>query len=486
MRILALAAAVLLVDGTKVQMDWGAALRTDATAMHDAIALNHPGPVNPADPGFSARNDAELERALARARAAKTFADYFYAMQQYAASFNDGHLSYGVWRSTPDVVQRWPGFLTRYDASGHQTVVVSEPWSGVPVGAQLLSCDGRSADKVARDRLGSRVGRWGLASQRELFGAMTFLDVGDPYVGIIQRCRFDEGGNILDVSLKWEAPKRDLHRYLIPAPINRDVTRRVLPDGTQWFHIPSFNGDPDSTVGKQLREIVAYIRDHAHQVRTAPAVVFDLRGNGGGSSDWSYQIADQLWGRGALARHPEPPMTISWRASQDNLAAIKTSLAARSKNGNLSADASAWYKETIAGLGKALSAGDPLWVIKPVAAGPAPRAKAAPSYRIKGPVYVLTDSACMSACLDAVDLWTRLGAITVGRETSADTLYMEVRQVPLPAGLGAFSLPMKVYSGRSRGSNQPVLPRHRFSGDMADTRALENWIAMLPEPKRHR
>jgi len=231
MRILALAAAALLVDGTKVQMDWGAALRTDATAMHDAIAVNHPGPVNPADPGFSARNDAQLERALRRARTAKSFADYFYAMQQYSASFNDGHLSYGVWRSTPDVVQRWPGFLTRYDAGGHQTVVISEPWSGVPLGARLLSCDGRSADEVARDRVGSRVGRWALASQRELFGAMTFLDVGDPYVGTIQRCRFDEGGDILEVTLKWQAPKQDLYRYVFLPPINREVTHACCQTG---------------------------------------------------------------------------------------------------------------------------------------------------------------------------------------------------------------------------------------------------------------
>ncbi|WP_255431399.1 hypothetical protein [Brevundimonas sp. M20] len=31
----------------------------------------------------------------------------------------------------------------------------------------------------------------------------------------------------------------------------------------------------------------------------------------------------------------------------------------------------------------------------------------------QGRVFVLTDETCMSACLDAVDLWTRFGAVPV-------------------------------------------------------------------------
>lgn len=172
-------------------------------------------------------------------------------------------------------------------------------------------------------------------------------------------------------------------------------------------------------------------------------------------------------------------MTVTWRASADNLAAVRESFAERSKGGNLSAQARDWYQFTIAGLERALSAREPLWVIKPETA--TPTRSPAPANRLGGPVYIVTDPRCMSACLDAVDLWTRLGAIPIGRETGADTLYMEVRQVRLPAGLGSVSIPMKVYSGRERGGNEPVVPRHRFAGNMADTYALQSWIATLPE-----
>src|SRR3546814_427539 len=106
--------------------------------------------------------------------------------------------------------------------------------------------------------------------------------------------------------------------------------------------------------------------------------------------------------------------------------------------------------------------------------------EALPYHPPKGAVFSLTDGISMSACLDAVDLWTRFGATPIGRETGADTIYMEMRSVDMPSGLGSMSLPMKYYIGRERGHNQPVVPVHRFEGDMSDTAALEGWIAQLP------
>ena len=177
-------------------------------------------------------------------------------------------------------------------------------------------------------------------------------------------------------------------------------------------------------------------------------------------------------------------MTVSWRASTGNLNAIRKSFVERSKGRHLSPETTAWYKATIAGLQEAIAQHKPLWVIRPQSTSNKDRPIGGTVQDVRAPIFVLTDAACMSACLDAVDLWKRLGAITIGRETSADTLYMEVRQIPLPAGVGAVSMPMKAYAGRSRGSNEPVVPRYRFNGDIANTAALERWIVTLPEYRR--
>jgi len=93
---------------------------------------------------------------------------------------------------------------------------------------------------------------------------------------------------------------------------------------------------------------------------------------------------------------------------------------------------------------------------------------------------MVTDSGCASACLDASDLFLALGAVHVGQETSADTMYMDIRQATLPSGHGTLHVAMKVYRGRKRGNNVPLVPRYPYQGDLADTGALEHWIARLP------
>jgi hypothetical protein len=256
---------------------------------------------------------------------------------------------------------------------------------------------------------------------------------------------------------------------------------RRQDDGSYWIRLPTFNGNPESDDGRALGALVSQIAEQADALRLAPAIVFDLRGNGGGSSDWSARIAKVLWGEGALWRAPEPPMTVVWRASEGNLQTLRDGLEERDASGNLSSDSRAWFQSSIAGLEAAIARGEDRWIIESNhEARPSSAVEALPYHPPQGTVLVMTDETCMSACLDAVDLWVRLGATPVGRETGADTVYMEVREVVVPSGLGGMSLPMKFYIGRERGHNQSVMPVHRFDGDMSDTSAVEAWAATLP------
>jgi hypothetical protein len=97
----------------------------------------------------------------------------------------------------------------------------------------------------------------------------------------------------------------------------------------------------------------------------------------------------------------------------------------------------------------------------------------------KARVFVLTDGGCASACLDAIDIWKPLGAVLIGRETSADSQYMEIRREPLPSGVSTVAVPMKVYRARARGNNQPYVPTHVFKEDWSDQAAVEAWVDKL-------
>ena len=475
------AAAALQADKPAPERDWAATLRTDATAMHDAIAENHPGMINPDDPDFAALNDRQYALALKRARTARTFADYFFALQHYLAAFNDGHMGFGVFGATPDANLRWPGFIARDDGNRGLVVTASEDWSGVAAGSRIENCDGKNAFELGRDRVGARFGRWELESQRTMWGVIVMLDSGDPYVRPITSCVFQTDRGRQKVRLTWrEGGKEIFSKYQIIPAASR-VEAGIAPfAGGFWVTLPSFDGNPESSRGRALEVVLGQIRDQAGAMDKAPVIVFDLRGNGGGSSQWSKRIAELLWGKGAFARYPDPPMTIVWRASQGNLQTLRDGLRERDGNGKLDQGARSWFNSTIAGLEAAVAKGEQSWVIKPSRADNASNVdNALPFHPPQGKVFLLTDSACMSACLDAVDLWTRLGAIPVGRETGADTVYMEVRRITMPSKLGSMALPMKYYIGRARGSNVPVRPRYRFDGDIKDTPSVQAWVASL-------
>lgn len=223
--------------------------------------------------------------------------------------------------------------------------------------------------------------------------------------------------------------------------------------------------------------LIAAMKQDRNAVASAPRIVLDLRGNNGGSSDWSRQIAEILWGKAAIEALDIDSKGVEWRASPANLATIEGYRAAWATAGSVSPEARAWADRTAEGLKAALAAEQPLWrepdeVEAPLADAPV----APPTARVS----VLTDAGCASACLDAVDLWRALGAVQIGQETSADTLYMDIRSDPMPSGLAEAIVPMKVYRGRKRGSNVPWVPVHRYSGDMRDDAALERWVITLP------
>jgi hypothetical protein len=219
------------------------------------------------------------------------------------------------------------------------------------------------------------------------------------------------------------------------------------------------------------------------RLNAADLIVLDVRGNGGGSSAWGDQIAGAIWGE-ANARAAKPRSGgVDWRASEANAAAIHTF------GSQAGGRARMWAAHIASGIRQAVRERRALWRETPVmggllgsllgGGGGGNRGIDPRGFHTRARVYVLTDSGCASACLDAMDVWTRLGAIPVGRETAADSLYMEIRRENLPSGIATVSVPMKVYRGRPRGNNQPYQPRHSLPGDMNDQPALEAWIAAL-------
>lgn len=462
--------------------DWSATLRQDVTALHAIIMDSHPGPYDSLNPEFRAKAEAGLALALQRAETTTDAGGWWWALRAYAASFDDGHVQMGLKDQSGGFPTRWPGFLTAY--RGADQIVLNRDETDAntpPIGAKLIDCDGVPADRLAAERIGAFRGRWFLESQHASLGDWAFMNASNPWIPEMRACRFEAEGGTHSWTLNWRPiPSAELstRRQAVIGRGDYKFGLATLEDGAFWFSAPSFNGNPGSDAHTALTPLMEELKTRQAELRAAPYVVLDLRGNGGGSSHWSELVAQALWGDDWMGAHSLPSIeAIEWRASDANLAAVQSYFDRWTAAGE-SAERIGWAREIVDGMTAARAEGKPYW--RDAATPDDLQEQPAAPQLVRGPVYVLTDSGCGSACLDAVDLWKAAGAIQIGRETSADTVYMDVRDDELPSGLVRIAIPMKVWRGRQRGNNEPQRPAHVFDGDLTDTAAVQGWVRTLP------
>ncbi|NBW09477.1 MAG: peptidase S41 [Caulobacteraceae bacterium] len=463
--------------------DWSATLARDATALHDLTVDSHPGAHDPLNPAFRSRLDHGLTVALERARTTTDAGGWWWALRAYVADFEDGHVAINVTQPNFGFATRWPGFLTIY--SGADQVVADRDEGDAttpPLGARLIDCDGVAANTLAEQRIGQFRGRWFLESQRVLYGDWQFLESQNPWIGELRQCRFEVDGAARSYALTWRATPEDFNarRTRLAQRAHPDFGLRPLDDGGFWISTPSFNGDPASAAHASLTALLADMTARQQALRAAPYLVLDLRGNGGGTSGWGELMAQILWGDDWMAAHVQSGSdAVDWRASDGNIAHV-SELLAGFRASNSQAEYITWAETTVNGMTAARAAGQPYWRSANGEPSGQEAASPPPAPRLlAGHVYVLTDSLCASACLDTVDIWKAAGGIQIGRETSADTVYMDIREMVLPSGLAGVALPMKVYRGRVRGNNEPHRPTYLIEGDMTDDAAILAFIRGL-------
>ena len=241
--------------------------------------------------------------------------------------------------------------------------------------------------------------------------------------------------------------------------------------------MPSFDSNPDGPAAQALRGMISEVAQHRDRALQAPRLVFDLRGNGGGSSRWSIDLAKALWGEAAVATASRDVTYVEWRVSDNNIATIGAYQQEWNASSNASPESLQWANTTLDGLRAARAAGKALWR-EPDQASDTSATPAPVLGSINVPVYIVTDWKCASACLDAVDLWTALArSWWAARRTLTPPTWRSAIERFLAASSASGGIPMKVWRG-GRGAMFLDLPRHRYSGNMGDTKALEHRVAL--------
>jgi len=229
-----------------------------------------------------------------------------------------------------------------------------------------------------------------------------------------------------------------------------------------WITLPTF-----SLSAKEEKDFINIVKKLV-ELRTKKYIVFDLRKNQGGNSDYGSQIINALFGKGYAQQKRclnNKNIFIDWRVSFDNLNHISFLLKKY--------PTSVW-RNVERGIKIGLKRGDFLYREYPD--------KSCTSIKninskFHSNVIVITDSCNVSAALDFIDELKMMTnkVILIGKETKADRLYMELRSVPLPSGSGNFFFPIKVYRNRLRLDNESYAPNIKFE-NIQDTSELEKFI----------
>ncbi|KPF73367.1 hypothetical protein IP88_09375 [alpha proteobacterium AAP81b] len=469
-----------LVPAAAAPSPWRALAVADVDRLHRSVVELHPGMRDPDTPDFAARVERAHRTAARRAAAATSYADWLTATQGFLLAFRDGHTIFRP--NLAPARARWPGFLIDGRAGGW---VVRRPAgfaassTGPGDGARILACEGVPIADLLKARLDGIAADWSKEPERIRQAFRLFVDTRIDGTPPLRECTFEWQGKTETRRLSWDvvawpALSADFAPFLRNVP--HPISSRILASGGQWLSLGNFG---DETA---LETLAKALESRADTLRSAPFVVFDLRGNAGGNSTWGERFARILWGAAAVdARTAEIDGQPGRRAGKYFRGSRQAATAARgladefAAQGADFASVAGYWREVADRIARA-PGGDRALVHDPccdAAPAAAPVAPAASAYR--RPVYVLIDAGCFSSCVLAANRLIAQGAVAVGETSGQNEEYGEIATPPpLPSGLARYFLPISII--RQPRETLRVVPGIRWDGALDDDAAIEAWI----------
>lgn len=463
---------------------WHQLTVADVEFAHALLAENHPGAAaEVGDTAFVQALATARATALKQASRVRDWNGYVAVMNGLAYAMGDKH----IWMNPSQQAKgfRWAGAVT--SLRGDRWVITGGDSTGdfaTPIGAELVSCDGMPIAELARRRLGSTRAVWSVPAQQVAAAPLLLVDDGNPFAPLPAECTVRRGKGEHSWTLSWRPVSRAaLVPQLAPAAPTGAPGFGVRRVGdARWIAMQSLNANAAA--------VLDTVRALGSALRAAPTVVVDLRGNGGGNSQYGSELAALIWGESyvttvsRLTGGGSGQCLAVFRASPGNLEAWSAFVDRLRAQGNEQGVGA--FGPVIGEMREAIAAGRAMsGPVCPPSERPATRAtgerpvvpaevQALSQYA--GRVVLITDHACFSSCLLMTELFRALGAVHVGEATDAATHYMEVREAMLPSGLGKFSTLQKVSLGMPRAIG-PYRPDHSFPGSIDDTAGLESWIS---------
>jgi len=448
-----------------VTAGWTKQTSKDLNQIHQLLVQNTMQYVDK-EPYFMYWLDEGKKAAEELAKKSNTMAGYYYALAYYTRGFHNGHINVGI---SGKLNYKFAGLLLKYQNRKYLVRYRNLGYKPLPpVGSELISCDNKPVQDIINNDIILFRFVPKLESSYNQAANYLFYDA-NPFRKYPKQCVF---------RIKEKKKKYNLNWKLIPYPQTKNIEKqfvhhypfRIQTFGKKglWISVPTLF--PENTDRKFLQTIV----NQMLLFRDFDPIVFDVRGNGGGSSIWALRLLYGLYGKvfvNQVLKENDHSYEV-WRISKKNVDHI-------ARTSKLYPSQEFMAKE----LKRAYDAGknvdkiiDESMFIKSLNVE---KNKIQEKSLFNNHIYFLTDNHCFSSCLDFADYIHWLPNTThVGLPTNADSPYTNDNDLSLPGG-AHFMYTMKVWRNRPRGNNQPYIPKYRYIGDINDTPLVMQWVEKL-------
>jgi hypothetical protein len=475
--IAVLAAGCGEVNPDLTNPDWAKLAAQDIRAAHEMILASHPGPVDLEAPGFKAKAEETLAKALGLAARAETAGGYVFATRAYASGYGDPHVGF---RTTPglDALReksgdaQWAGLFIGW-RDGVASVTFAEPGAGADKGEELVSCDGRSFQTMMREDVFpfaqlpvEMPATWTINANAVLRAS------GNPFIARPKVCVFRGADGEHSAELRWRSLTMERYRELLPAAAFGQAPKPGVAEiepGVWWASLPTFDPQDPATTGA-LTQVIETIRNERERMLASRAVVFDMRGNSGGQSSWGNEAVNALYGPEYAAHAFKQNVRMFWRAEAGNAQSVRESIARQGQ----SRDAGP-LGLLARRMDEAVKKGEPL------VAGASPPNPDPPQAPMRNPakaqVFLLTDGVCMSSCLIFADTLLAFDGVRhIGYPTGADSDYTSIRMRPLPSGHAQLIHPIMIWRHARRSSGTFYTPEITFNAFGWSDESVQAWF----------
>ncbi|SFO79272.1 Peptidase family S41 [Variovorax sp. PDC80] len=463
----------LHIPSNAADPNYSAIALSDLARAKQVILDAHPAVALKTDQAFNDWFIQGYDEAMKLAMRAANQAQALAAVRYYISGFRDGHVA--VWDPNAPSKAMWAGWTAQLRSGEWRVVHAASKWpTSLPEkGAMLIACDGLKPFEYIdtyiapfvdrRTELGSVLDRLALLLSNRI-PRDSIWEAETP-----RTCTFESNGKTIEHHLDWKNSDEGTSFLNVQQP---RIGVESWGENRYWIYAQQFL--PARLAEDELENAISAIQIIPEK---AEVVVFDARGNNGGSSLFGYQLLAALMRRdtptidsGAQAWWRPSRISVDWfdRLARDELVrtgpkSIRYKKILEMKN---------FLKEAHEKSGPSVLVADS--AIEGSQYPPPPDGNS-----FKGRVVLLTDKHCASACLDFSDLVLAVpGSLHVGESTSSDSDYLDITVVDLPSGL-QMAVPQKVWIGRGRKANEPLIPEHIFSGDIYDTPSLRAWMEPL-------